>query len=299
MIVINSIKIKSKITSKSIKYKSRLKNPFHKNKKQLLEKIKRVIFISDKLSILKTNFRNRYMNQMRKTIDLVNKLLIEKYGIPPRSKVPPNPVDLLIGTILSQNTNDKNSYKAFQNLKNSYKDWNEVEHITRAQIENKIKVAGLGKQKSGAIKQFLSSLKKVQGSISLEHLRKSDDKKILDELTSYNGIGVKTASCVLLFSLRRNVCPVDTHVHRTTNRIGIVKTKTPDKTFEIINSDLPEGTAHSFHTNLIRLGREICRPTKPSCSICPLLNVCEFENKNLDGEIKYKENDFLLLDSIK
>ncbi len=236
---------------------------------------------------------------MRSKIKLVNKLLIEKYGIPARSKVPPNPVDLLIGTILSQNTNDKNSYKAFQNLKNSCKDWNEVEKLTRVQIEKKIKIAGLGKQKSNAIKQFLSSLKKERGSISLEHLRKMNNREVLDELISYNGIGVKTASCVLLFSLRRNVCPVDTHVHRTTNRIGIVKTKSPDKTFEIINSGLPDGAAHSFHTNLIRLGREICRPAKPGCSICPLLSICEYDNKNPDGEVQYKENDFLLLDSIK
>ena len=236
---------------------------------------------------------------MKKKIQLVNKLLIEKYGIPHRSKIPPDPVDLLIATILSQNTNDKNSYKAFQSLKNNFKYWDEVERLTRVQIEMKIKIAGLGKQKSNAIKQFLSSLKKEKGSISLEHLRKKDDRKILDELTSYNGIGLKTASCVLLFSLRRNVCPVDTHVHRTTNRIGIVKTNTPDKSFDIINNNLPEGVAHSFHTNLIKLGREICRPANPNCSICPLLNVCEYDKKNLNSGIKYKENDFLLLDSIK
>ncbi len=236
---------------------------------------------------------------MKKKIRLVNKLLIEKYGIPLRSKVPPDPVDLLIATILSQNTNDKNSYKAFQNLKNNYKDWNEIEKLTRSQIEKKIKIAGLGKQKSNSIKQFLSSLKKEKHKISLEYLRKEDDRKILEELTSYIGIGVKTASCVLLFSLRRNVCPVDTHVHRTTNRIGIVKTNTPDKSFDIINKNLPEGVAHSFHTNLIKLGREICRPANPNCSICPLLNICEYEKKNLNGGIKYKENDFLLLDSIK
>ncbi len=284
---------------KNSKIRIKIKISFNKNKQLFLEKINMLIFISAKLSILKTNFGNHYMKQMRKKIELVNKLLIEKYGIPPRSKVPPNPIDLLIGTILSQNTNDKNSYKAFQNLKESYKDWNEVEQLTRTQIETKIKIAGLGKQKSGAIKEFLSSLKKEKGSISLEHFRKADNEKILNELTSFNGIGVKTASCVLLFSLRRNVCPVDTHVHRTTNRIGIVKTKTPDKTFEMINSDLPEEVAHSFHTNLIRLGREICRPSKPSCLICPLLKVCEYDKKNLNGEIKYKKNDFLLLDRIK
>jgi len=236
---------------------------------------------------------------MKKKIQLVNRLLIKKYGIPPRSKIPPNPVDLLIATILSQNTNDKNSYQAFQNLKNSFKDWDEIERLTRVQIEKKIRIAGLGKQKSNAIKHFLSSIKKEKGSISLEHIRNKSDGVILNELTSYPGIGVKTASCVLLFSLRRNVCPVDTHVHRTTNRIGIVKTNTPDQTFELINANLPENIGHSFHTNLIKLGREICKPTNPKCFICPLLNICEYDRKNLSEDDQYKENNFLLLDSIK
>jgi endonuclease-3 len=122
---------------------------------------------------------------------------------------------------------------------------------------------------------------------------------IISELTKYNGIGVKTASCVLLFSLRKNVCPVDTHVHRTTNRIGIADTGAPDKTFILLNENMPDDIAHSFHTNLIRLGREICKPANPNCSICPLLKICNYENKILNAASKYKENNFLLLDSIK
>jgi endonuclease-3 len=239
------------------------------------------------------------MNEIKKKIRQVNKLLVAKYGIPARSKVPPGPVDMLIATILSQNTNDKNSYKAFQKLKEKYSDWDQVEKLPRKTIENLIKIAGLGKQKSFAIKQFLSLLKKEKGEISLEHLWDMHDAGIISELTKYNGIGVKTASCVLLFSLRRNVCPVDTHVHRTTNRVGIADTNTPDKTFTLLNENMPDKIAHSFHTNLIRLGREICKPAKPDCSICPLLNVCSYENKMLNGNSNYKENNFLLLDSIK
>ena len=239
------------------------------------------------------------MNQTKKIIAQVNKLLIKKYGIPRRSKIPSEPVDLLIATILSQNTNDKNSYKAFQNLKGKFSDWEIVETLPRQKIESLIKTAGLGKQKSLAIKQFLSSIKKERGKITLEHLKHMNDSEIISELTKYNGIGIKTASCVLLFSLRRNVCPVDTHVHRTTNRIGIVSTNTPDKTSALLNKIMPEDIAHSFHTNLIRLGREICKPAKPNCSICPLLKVCNYENKLHNGKLIYKENDFLLLDSIK
>ncbi|HKI79204.1 MAG TPA: endonuclease III [Ignavibacteriaceae bacterium] len=236
---------------------------------------------------------------LKRKIEKANNLLIKKYGIPQRSKTPPDPVDMIIATILSQNTNDKNSYKAFQNLKGKYKSWNEVAKLTTAQIEKLIKTAGLGKQKSKAIKNLLITLLKEKGKISLKYLNKMEDEEILKELTTFPGVGLKTASCVLLFAMRKNFCPVDTHVHRTTNRIGIVMTSTPDKSFKILNENMPDGMAHQFHTNLIRLGREICKPSKPSCKICPLLKICEYPDKNLEETTNYKINDFLLLDSIK
>jgi endonuclease-3 len=161
-----------------------------------------------------------------------------------------------------------------------------------------IKVAGLGKQKSASIKSFLSTLKKKNGKLNLHHIKKMSDLEILTELTSIKGIGVKTASCVLLFSLDRNICPVDTHVHRTLNRIGIVKTKTPDKTFEQIKIQLPNGIAHQFHTNLIKLGREICNPFNPLCAVCPLLKECAFKKKNMVTSEHLRKNSLLLLDSI-
>ena len=235
---------------------------------------------------------------MKKKIEKINKLLINHFGIPFRPKKLPNPVDALIATILSQNTNDNNSYKAYLNLKRKYKSVNELAETPRHEIEKTIKVAGLGKQKSASIKSFLSTLKKKNGKLNLQYIKNMSDEDILTELTSIKGVGVKTASCVLLFSLDRNVCPVDTHVHRTLNRIGIVKTKAPEKTFEQIKNIIPDGVAHQFHTNLIKLGREICKPAKPICSICPLLKECGFKSKNMDGVSLARTNGFLLLDSI-
>ena len=235
---------------------------------------------------------------MKKRIKKINELLIVFFGIPKRNKKTPDPLDMLIGTILSQNTNDKNSYKAYQNLNEKFKNWDEVEKLTPSKIEKIIKVAGLGKQKSKAIKNVLSGLKKKHSKINLAYLNKLDDQTVIDELIKYDGVGVKTASCVLLFSMNRNVCPVDTHVHRTLNRIGLVKTNSPDNTFLKIFGKIPEGTAHSFHTNLIRLGREICKSAKPICSICPLERICKYENKNFYYSPNRKENDFMLLDNI-
>ncbi|MFH1195908.1 MAG: endonuclease III [bacterium] len=231
-------------------------------------------------------------------IKIVNKLLIKQFGIPCRNLKLPNPVDLLIATILSQNTNDNNSYKAYQNLRKKFLNWESVASATRPSIEKEIKVAGLGLQKSKAIKNFLMRIQKRQNKIDLDFLNNLSNNEIITELTNFDGIGVKTASCVLLFALDRNICPVDTHVHRTTNRIGIVKTSTPDKTFFILNKDFPAKIAHQFHTNLIRLGREVCKSQNPNCRSCLLIKICEYEHKDFMRKNSTKKNDFMLLDNI-
>jgi endonuclease-3 len=237
------------------------------------------------------------MKNKQTIITAVNELLIKKFGIPRRNKILPNPLDLLIATILSQNTNDNNSYKAFQNLKSRYKSWEELLSEKRIVIENVIRVAGLAKQKSGAIKNLIIELNK-RGSLSLNFIKGLDNNSAIEQLICFKGVGVKTASCVLLFALDRNVCPVDTHVHRTVNRIGIISEKTPGKTFLELNKDFPEGIAHSFHTNLIRLGREICKPANPGCGVCPLIKLCRYTDKNLKTKAVGKQREFMLLDNV-
>ena len=228
----------------------------------------------------------------------VNKLLVKQFGIPKRNGKLPDPVDMLIATILSQNTNDNNSYKAFSNLKERYKNWTELLTEKRSSIEKLIKVAGLGLQKSKAIKEFVTKLYTDKGKLSLDFVSDLSEQNAIEYLTHFNGVGVKTASCVLLFALDRNICPVDTHVHRTVNRIGIVKASAPDKTFFLLNDKFPQGIAHQFHTNLIRLGREICKPTRPNCAICPVLKECNYEDKNFEEAKSYAKRDFMLLDNV-
>jgi endonuclease III len=235
---------------------------------------------------------------MKALIVKVNKLLLSRFGEPKRNEAETDSVDALIATILSQNTTDKNSYKAYMNLKNNFKNWNEVASANQKTIEGNIRVGGLAKQKAKSIRTILNQLKKERGKINLDYLNRMTNDEVINELIKFNGVGVKTASCVLLFSLNRNVCPVDTHVHRTANRIGLVKTKSPDKTFEIINENLPEGVAHSFHTNLIMLGRDICKSGKPLCTICPLIKICTYKEKNMHKVSRTTKNDFLLLDNV-
>ena len=235
---------------------------------------------------------------MKKTISKINQFLIKNFGVPPRANKLPKPIDLLIATILSQNTNDNNSYKAYQNLIKRFPTWDEVRVARRTSIEKEIKIAGLGYQKSKAIKNLLTKLHEKEKSFSLNKVKKASSTEAIEYLTSFKGIGVKTASCVLLFALDRDVCPVDTHVHRTLNRIGLVKTNSPDKTFLQINENFPSGIAHSFHTNLIRLGREICTPSNYKCENCPVLKICKFEDKLFGNNSLNSKKAFMLLDSI-
>lgn len=236
---------------------------------------------------------------MKGEISKINRLLVNFYGVPKRQNPLPDPLDMLIATILSQNTNDQNSYKAFQNLKENYSFWDEILSVPITKLESQIKVAGLSKQKAAAIKNVVLNISQRDELIKLDFINEFSEEDAIDYLTSMKGVGIKTASCVLLFALGKNVCPVDTHVHRTTNRIGIVKEKTPEKTFIALNNKFPKGIAHEFHTNLIRLGREICKPKNPSCGVCPLLKICEYDLKNLDRKEIGKKRDFMLLDNVE
>ncbi len=238
------------------------------------------------------------MPEQQKLIKEINKLLIKKFGIPPKNIKPPEPLEMIIATILSQNTNDNNSFAAYKNLKQKYNTYEKLADASRESIEKEIRIAGLGRQKSEAIKNLLTDLKTKRNSLSLDFVIEMNDADAVKELSSYKGVGFKTASCVLLFALDRDVCPVDTHVHRTLNRIGLVKTSSPDKTFFLINEKFPKGAAHSFHTNLIRLGREICKPKNPGCVICPLLKLCKYEDKNMNEVKSSKVRSFMLLDNI-
>lgn len=236
-------------------------------------------------------------SQIKTRLLKIEKQLDKCYGTPDRVKKA-DPLDILVGTILSQNTNDDNSYKAFLKLKQAYDSWEKVAELTAGKIEKIIKTAGLGKQKSRAIKDLLNYLKKEKGEVTLSHHKLMSDEEIIEEMTAIPGIGLKTTSCLLLFGYGRNVCPVDTHVHRVMNKTGIVKTSSLDKTFKDIAQYVPDKRAYHLHTNLLKLGREFCRPTNPACNLCPIKKLCDYGMKHNSSGEKRINNRVLLLDTI-
>ncbi len=200
------------------------------------------------------------------------------FGIPQRpcspNGLPPDLLDELVGTLLSQNTTDHNSSRAFRALKAAFPSWEAVLAADPTELAQVIRPGGLAHLKAARIQEILAAIVEQQGSLSLDFLRELDDANALAYLLSLKGVGLKTATCVLLFGLGRDLCPVDTHVHRVANRLGLVRTRHPDETFAQLAPRIPVGKAYSLHVNLVRLGKRICKARLPECGRCPLRHEC-------------------------
>lgn len=244
------------------------------------------------------------MQRRAKTLRIA-KRLERLLGVPQQARSLPSPLEMLVATILSQNTNDKNSHRAYTNLKKKFPRWEDVAAAPRRSILAAIKEGGMANQKSARIKETLAAVKQRYGKYNLSALHSMTNDEVLEQLTLLKGVGFKTASCVLLFSMGRDVFPVDTHVHRLCNRLGLVPpTNTPEKTFELMKTVVPRGRGYSFHTNLIRFGRKICRSAHPACDSCPLYDECVFEGKKRQRRATPRipssaDHDFMLLDNIQ
>jgi endonuclease-3 len=189
-----------------------------------------------------------------------------------------DPVDELIWTILSANTNDTNSGRAFRQLKATFgDDWEAVRGAPLDAIKAAIRVAGMYHQKAPRIVATLTLIREREGDYRLDHLADLPLSAALDYLTSLPGVGHKTASIVLLFCFNRGSFPVDTHIQRISQRVGISGPKAnPEKIKQIWETLLPPETFYALHLNLIRHGREICQARTPKCEICPLQAICDY-----------------------
>ncbi len=194
---------------------------------------------------------------------------------PASRKVRRDPLDELVLTILSQSTSDANCYRAWEALRSRYGGWEEVLDAPKGQVEETIRPAGLSKQKSATILDVLARLRNEHGSLTLDHLEDLDDAEALEYLTSFKGVGVKTAACVLCFSMDRDVIPVDTHVHRIAVRLGLVPEKASAvRTHEILNEIVPPKLRYELHVLMIGHGRRTCAARSPRCPDCAIGALC-------------------------
>ena len=208
--------------------------------------------------------------------------LEDYFGIP-KIRKPKDPLSELVFTILSQNTTDVNRDRAYSNLRSRFPRWENVMNAKAEDIEEAIRVGGLGHQKSFRIKSILEEIHRERGDLNLDHLRGMEDQEVKDRLLSFLGVGLKTASIVMLFSLGRPAFPVDTHILRVGKRLSLIPVDLDaNAAHEVMGECVPEDKYVSFHINLIKLGREICKPKSPKCDKCPVLSFCPFGREILE-----------------
>lgn len=183
------------------------------------------------------------------------------------------PIDELVRTILSQATSDLNRDRAYRRLTESFDDWQAVRDAPVEQVEEAIRPGGLSRQKAPRIQAALAG---AGEDLDLDWLETAPRDEAMDFLTSLPGVGRKTAACVQVFAWDRPEIPVDVHVYRIGGRLGLFR---PNATFEEAHDELLALVApkdsYEFHMNLIRHGRELCRP-KPDCPACRLNRMCPF-----------------------
>jgi len=204
----------------------------------------------------------------------IHRRLLKHFGSlePPRRS---DPLEELVLTVLSQNTSDANSFRAYGSLRARFPTWEALGAAWPSEVAAAIRSGGLSNVKAPRILAILRAIEEREGNFDLSFLRRMSDSEARDYLTSLPGVGPKTAAVVLAFSLDRAAFPVDTHVHRVAGRLGLIPPKaSAAKAHDILEAITPPDIRVAMHVGLIRLGREICKPGRPRCEVCPLADLC-------------------------
>jgi endonuclease-3 len=207
----------------------------------------------------------------------IDAILTRAYGrnVMPGRKA--NPLDTLMLTILSQNTNDLNSDRAYSSLRSAYPHWKDVMGADHRLVAKAIRVGGLANIKSERLIDVLKFINHARGQLSLDFLKRMAPDEVDRWLAQMKGVGPKTRAIVMLFSLGMPAFPVDTHVHRVTKRIGLIGRKTSrERAQQEVAVLVPEREYYNFHINLIQHGRSVCTSRKPKCAICAIKFQCDY-----------------------
>ncbi len=207
------------------------------------------------------------------TPSVVNEIaarLRSAYGLRRRRREDPN--DVLLRTVLSQNTSDANSDRAFANLKARFPALEDLASARLVDIRRAIRVGGLYKRKARVIRNLSRELGK--GGLAIDGM---DDRQARSYLRSLEGVGPKTAACVLLFGMGKDVMPVDTHVYRLSRRIGLLDENVPFERADLeLEKVVPPKIRYHLHLDLIEHGRRVCRPARPRCDVCVIVDLCNY-----------------------
>lgn len=203
-------------------------------------------------------------------------LLHAVYGSP-RHDNKADPLDELVFIVLSQMTTAPSFGRVYDRLKAATGGWARVRWLSLRRLKSLIKDAGLSGQKAPRIKAILSRIEADFGTLSLGRLRRMDDAVAERYLTGLPGVGMKTAKCVLMYALGREVLPVDTHVWRVARRLGLVSdTVAYPRVHGALEAVVAPADRYAFHVNGLSHGRTVCSALRPRCLACPLRPLCPY-----------------------
>jgi endonuclease III len=215
-------------------------------------------------------------NRQRRTaiVTAVTSALARSY---PRTRLnnPAEPVDDLIFIIVSNRSSAATAHAVFRNLKSRYRSWNSVaDDRKRTKLVEILRPLGMAVKKATLIVAALRKIRRDFGRVDLQALRHWPTSDAEAYLTTLPGVSSKVAKCVLMYAFRREVLPVDVHVHRVATRLGWIARKRADQSHEELEELIAPPLRRRFHINAIQHGRLVCRPTRPDCASCAVRAYC-------------------------
>lgn len=224
----------------------------------------------------------RHQEELRARAQEVYRRLIATYGerplIPRRE-----PMHELISTMLSHRTTGRNEDLAYQRMWAKFGSWEAIRDAPTAELAEAIAPSNFAESKAPRIQETLRRIIDERGEASIDFLRDLPTDEALRWLMALPGVGIKTASLVLLFCFARPVMPVDTHVHRVSGRVGLIGPKVgPEQAHHLLLALLPPDpyVLFNFHIAMLQHGRKVCVWGEPRCEQCPLTDICDWYRRN-------------------
>lgn len=207
----------------------------------------------------------------------VTERLTEQYGVAEWSKK--DPLSMLVDIILSHRTRDEQTAAAYKRLKEHFGNWEALRDGPTAEVEALIQGVNWPEVKAPRLQALMRRITEERGELNLDFLRDLPVEEGAAWLGRLEGVGPKTVGCVLLFSCRKPILPVDTHVHRVSIRLGLIGSKvTADNAHPLLQALLPPDaqTLYNFHKDLLRHGQRICVYDRPRCDKCVVRDLCDY-----------------------
>jgi endonuclease III len=217
--------------------------------------------------------KTRWPTKPRSLVARWCELLSQRYG-DPRHGNKRNPLDELVYIVLSTRTNQQVFRSVYSDLKRAFPSWDDVRGHRVAEFHRILAPGGLSSLKAYQLLAIFSALRAEFGRTTLAPLRAMSDEDAEGFLMRLPGVGKKVAKCVLMYSLDRQVLPVDVHTHRVALRLGLAAKRRPDTSQDLIESQVPPELRYRFHVNAVAHGRAVCLPRKPMCAACVLRECC-------------------------